>query len=310
MPFDGNFRDAQQAAGFVVPQLYRTHAGVLLVKYPSFDYSRFVPVNSEGDMWDIGTLVYSGDIAGAAAYVAGKGFDVPNASANFGVGQSNFHLAGIGYELGLQEVNRAARIPNANLGERKANAARLLAQQFIYTTVMKGQTEKNITGLINNASVPAANAPTGSWGTATPAQMLGDMNTALNDVITNSNETAMPDTVLLPTTAFVAANNTQLTNTGMSVLAFLRENNSYTLLTGKPLTILNSRELQTAGSGSTRRMIAFQNDPQNLEFFLPGVYEFLPPFAFSSMGYRIDGIMNVGQLEIYRPKTMSYRDNL
>ena len=56
------FTDAQQAAGFVTPALYRTHAAVLQTKYPSFDYSGLVPINTDGDMWDIGTLVYSGDI--------------------------------------------------------------------------------------------------------------------------------------------------------------------------------------------------------------------------------------------------------
>jgi hypothetical protein len=175
---------------------------------------------------------------------------------------------------------------------------------------MTGSTEKNTTGLVNNASVPAANAPTGSWGTATPAQMLSDINTALNDVITNSKETAMPNALLLPTTAFLVANNTQLTNTPVSVLTFLKENNSYTAKTGQPLDIRPSRALETAGASSTRRMVAYEKSPDNMEFFLPGMFEFLPPFPISSMQWRVDGIMNVGQLEIYRPKTLSYRDNI
>jgi hypothetical protein len=311
MPFDGQiFEDAQQAGGFIVPQLYRTHAGVLLVKYPSFDYAGFVPVNTEGDMWDIGTLVYSGDIAGTAAYLSGKGYDVPNASVNFGLGTSQFFLAGAGYELSLQEVNRASKM-NLSLGDKKASAAKLIAEKFVYDRVIRGSTEKNTTGLINNATVPAANAPTGLWATATPAQMLADVNAVLNDVITNSGETAMPDTLILPTTAFLTVNSTQLTNAGQSVLSFIQENNSFSAMNGgKPLTIKASRELQTAGAGSTRRMVAYQNDPQNLEFFLPGMFEFLPPFAMSSMSWRVDGTMNVGQLEIYRPKAVSYRDNI
>jgi hypothetical protein len=310
MPFDGQiFEDAQQAGGFLVPQLYRIHAAVLQTKYPSFDYAGLVPVNSEGDMWDIGTLVYSGDIAGAAAYVAGKGFDIPNASINFALGTSQFHLAGIGYELSLQEVNRSAKL-NIPLSDRKASAARLLSQKFIYDRVIRGATEKNTTGLVNNASVPAANAPTGSWGTATPAQMLADVNTVLNDVHTNSLETAIADSLLLPTTAFVTINNAQLTNAGMSVLTFLKQNNSYTAITGNPLDIRPSRELETAGASSTRRMVAYEKSPDNMEFFLPGMFEFLPAFPFSSMSWRVDGIMNVGQLEVYRPKTMSYRDNI
>lgn len=312
-----DFRDAQQAAGFVTPALYRTHAAVLLQKYPKFNYYDFLPVNTEGDMWDVGTLVYSGDFAGAADYISGKGFDVPDVSANFTQGVSNFYLAGAGYSLSLQEVNRAQRMMGSNqnplgtsLGERKAEGARLVADKFVYDVAMKGKTEKNLTGLINNASVPTANAPTGTWATATPAQMLADVNAALNDVIVNSLETALPNTLALPTSKLTFLNNTQLTNAGMSVLAFIQANNSFTALTGQKLRVINSRELETAGAGSTKRMIAYESDPQNLEFFLPGAYEFRDPFAISSMSWRVDGIMNVGQLEIYRPKALSYRDNI
>jgi hypothetical protein len=310
MPFDGQqFQDAQQAAGFVTPQLYRTHSRVFEIKYPAFDYAGLVPVNTEGDMWDVGTLVYSGDIAGAAEFISGKGFDIPDAGVNFGQDVSKFYLAGIGYQLSLQEVNRASRM-NLNLGDRKASGARKIAEKFVYDQVIRGSTEKGSTGLVNNAAVPAANAPTGSWGTATPAQMLADVNAALGDVITNSGETAMPNALLLPTSRFLTANNTQLSNVDGSILRFLKQNNSYTAMTGQELDIRPSRELETAGSGSTKRMAAYEKSPDNMEFFLPGMFEFLPPFAISSMSWRVDGIMNVGRLEVYRPKTMSYRDNI
>jgi hypothetical protein len=144
------FEDAQQAAGFVTPALYRTYGRVFETKYPSFDYAGLVPVNTDGDMWDIGTLVYSGDIAGSAAYLGGKAFDVPNASVNFSLGTSQFFLAGVGYELGLQEVNRASRM-NLSLGDRKAAAARMVAEKFVYDRVISGSTEKSVTGLVNNA---------------------------------------------------------------------------------------------------------------------------------------------------------------
>jgi hypothetical protein len=310
MPFDGQqFQDAQQAGGFVTPALYRTHAAVLEIKYPSFDYAGLVPVNTEGDMWDIGTLVYSGDIAGAAEYISGKGFDIPNAGVNFSQGTSRFYLAGAGYELSLQEVNRASRM-NLALGDRKASAARMVAEKFVYDTVIRGSTEKSVTGLINNASVPAANATNGSWGSATVANILADVNQVLNDVITNSSETAIPNALILPTSKFLFLNNTQLTNSNDSLLNFVQQNNSYSAITKQPLDIRPSRELETAGSGSTKRMVAYEKSPDNLEFFLPGMFEFLPPFAISSMSWRVDGIMNVGQLEVYRPKTMSYRDNI
>jgi len=303
------FADAQQAAGFITPPLYRMHATVLEQKYPSFDYAGLVPVNTDGDMWDIGTIIHSGDIAGAMHYISGKGFDIPNVSANLVQGTSNFFLSGAGYELSLQEVNRASKL-GIELDSRNANGARKVAEKFIYDRVIRGSTVKNFTGLINNANVPTANAPTGSWGTATPAQILADVNTVLTDVITNSGETAMPNALLLPTAKFLYMNNTQLSNTGDSLLTFIKKNNSYTAITGQELDIRPSRELATAGASSTARMVAYEKSPDNMEFFLPGPYEFLPEFPISSMAWRVDGIANVGQLEVYRPKTMSYRDNI
>lgn len=304
------FTDAQQATGFAIPALYRTHSRVFETKYPSFDYAGLVPVNTEGDMWDVGTLVYSGDMAGVANYIGGKGFDIPKASVNFSQGSTGFHLGGVGYELSLQEVNRASKMGVA-LDGKKANAARKVAEKFIYDRVIRGSTVKNFTGLINNATVPTANAPTGTWSTATPAQILADFNTALNDVYVNSGETASANAVLLPTTKFLALNNTQLSSgSDKSILTFVKENNTYTAITGQPLDIRPSRELATAGASSTARMVAYEKDPDNLEFFLPGMFEFLPAFARSAMSWDVDGIMNVGQLEIYRPKTVSYRDNI
>ena len=299
-----------QVAGISAPPLYRTHSRVFEQKYPSFDYAGMVPVNTDGDMWDVGTIVYSGDVAGVAQYVGGKAFDIPNASVSLTQGISNFYLAGVGYELGLQEVNRAAKM-GVPIDTRKASAARMVAEKFIYDRVIRGSTVKGFTGLINDARVPTANAPTGGWATSTAAQKLADVNAALNDVIVNSRETAMPNALLIPTSKFLAANNQTLDNTNSSVLTFLRTNNSYTAMTGQALDIRPSRELETAAAnGTSGRLVAYEKSPDNVEFFLPGMFEFLAPFATSSMTWRVDGVMNVGQLEIYRPKTFSYRDNL
>ena len=274
-----HFNDAQQAAAFVTPALYRTHAMIEQV-YPSFDYAGLVPVNTDGDMWDVGTLVYSGDVAGAADYIGRKAFDIPNVSVNFQQGVSNFHLAGAGYELSVGEVNRFARIVGASagiteggqsLGQRKADAANMVAAKFVYDRAIRGSTEKGFTGITNDVRVPAATAPSGvSWNTATPKQKRQDVNAALTDVYMNSRETAIADSLLLPTSAFLDINNDVMDgNSGISVLKFLSENNSYTAITKRPLDIRPSRELETAGAGGTRRIVAYAKDPRQHGVLLP-----------------------------------------
>lgn len=312
---DAFLSDAQVGYAFLTPQLHRIETEVYMIKYPSFDISRFFPVDSSGDMWDVGTLVYSMDQLGEAAFFAGGAFDMPYASTKMAQATRNFHLAGIGYEWNTQELQRAAKLGRA-LPSDKASAADLVAQRFIYGIGMTGKnpagvSEKGWTGFTNDANVPAvqvANDGTGPsrlWSAKTPDLILRDINAALNAVETNSGETMVADTLVLPTSRYNYIANTRVTDTGTSILAFLQANNS----AGESLTIMKSRALETAGTGSTTRMVAYAKNPQVLKFMLPGAHQFLPPFQKGSMVYEVGGIMNVGGLDVRLPKGMAYYDS-
>ncbi|WP_426163084.1 DUF2184 domain-containing protein [Sandarakinorhabdus sp. DWP1-3-1] len=311
-----NFLDAQQALGFIVPQLLRIETEVYQVKYPSFDYSRLMFTNVDGDMWDVGSVFYSGDIAGKAEFLSGKGFDMPFAD----IAQTQFvranQLAGIGYEWSLQELQRAARL-GRNLGNDKAMAAAKVAEQFIYGIAIRGSAEKNMTGLINDAGVPAATVPadgtgaTTTWSTKTPDQINRDINLALNAPFTATRETQIANTLLLPTTRMQYIASTRMgTNDNDTILKFIRENNFYKLSTGQELNIIASRELETAGAGSTARMVAYENAREVVQMHLPGPHEFLPAFQKSAMTWEVGGIMNVGGTEWRLPKGGAYYDGI
>jgi hypothetical protein len=311
-----NFHDAQQAMGFVIPQTLRINTTIEQNLYPSFDYARLVPVNTDGDMWDIGSVFYSGDIAGAAQFLAGAGFDMPYADISTAQHLQMNHFAGIGYEWNLQELQRAAKL-NRNLPSDKADAARRVAESFVYGIAIRGNTEKGLTGLVNSADVPTANVPADGGGglrtfaSKTPDLILRDVNAALNAPFNATNETQRADTLLLPTTRLQSLAETRLGATNeTTILSFLRQNNSYTLETGQPLTIIGTRELETAGAGGTARMIAYERDPGVVQMHLPGPHEFLPPFQKSSMTWEVAGIMNVGGIEWRRPKGAAYRDGI
>ncbi len=308
-----NFADAQQAVGFVTPQLYRIETQVNQTKYPSFDYASLMYVNTDGDMWDLGSVFYSGDIAGQAKFLAGSGFDMPYADVSRTQFTNVNHFAGIGYEWQLQELQRAAKL-GRNLGPEKALAARKVAEQFIYGIAIRGNAEKNKTGLINDASVPTTTAAAdgagggGSsplWANKTPDQINRDFSAALNAVINNSKETERANRVLLPTTRYQYVKTTRMGagDGAMTILKFLQENNP-------EVQIGYSRELETAGGSSSARMIVYSNDRDVVQMHLPGPHTFLPVFQKSSMTWEVGGIMNVGGTEVRRPKGMAYVDGI
>lgn len=313
-----NFHDAQQALGFIAPQLLRIETEVYQIKYPSFDYARLLPVNTDGDMWDIGTVFYSGDIAGKAEFIAGKGFDMPYADVSQTQHIQTNHLAGIGYEWSLQELQRAAKL-GRDLGSDKANSARRVAEAFLYGIAVRGSTEKGWTGLINNPNVPTANVAAdgagggGSstlWANKTPDQINRDVNVVINGVVTNTGETEIANRLLLPTSKLQYIASTRIGDGSDTILKFVRENNAYTAQTGQALEIIGSRELETAGASATARMIAYSANRDVVQFHLPGPHEFLPPFQKASMTWEVAGIMNTGGTEVRRPKALNYRDGI
>jgi hypothetical protein len=313
---DAFFSDSQVGLAFLTPQLYRIEAEVYMTKYPSFDITRFMPVDSSGDMWDVGTLVYSMDQVGQAEFLGGGAFDIPYASTKMSQATRAFHLAGIGYEWNTQEMQRAAKL-GRSLSSDKAGAAVLASDRFIYGLGMTGKNpagvaEKGWTGFVNDANVPSAQVAadgTGSsrlWSAKTSDQILRDINAALTAVETGSSETHIADTLVLPTSLYNYAATTRVGQGDGTILSFLLANN----VAGEGLTILKSRALETAGTGSTTRMVAYAKNSQVLKFHLPGPHQFLPAFQKSSLVYEVAGIMNVGGLEIRLPKAMAYRDSM
>lgn len=310
------FSNDQVGYAFLTPQLHRIEAEVYMTRYPSFDITPFMPVVSDGDMWDVGTLVYSMDNVGSAEFIGGGAFDVPYASTTMTQQTRNFHLAAIGYEWSTQELQRAAKL-GRSLSADKAQAAVMAADRFIYGIAMtgrnaRGEDEKGWTGFTNMAGVTSAQvAADGTsssrlWTAKTPDQILRDINAALTAVETGTSETSIADTLVLPTSAYnYIATTPRASGSDMTVLAYLRANNVF----GPTLTILKSRALETAGTGGTTRLVAYERSPQVLRFLLPGPHQFLPAFQKSSLVYEVAGIMNVGGLDLRLPKAVIYRDS-
>lgn len=311
------FVDAQVGRAFLTPQLYRIETQVYMRKYPNADLTGIIPINTDGDMWDVGTVFYSMDEVGKAEFLSGKGFDMPYASTLMAQNSRGFHLAGIGYEWSTQELQRAAKLGRA-LSADKAAAARKAAQFFKRSIAMTGKapgasaSEKGWTGFVNDANVPAANVAadgTGSataWSTKTPDQISRDIWAAVNAVETQTGETHTATTVALPTQKLRYIEQTRMSDTGSTILAYIRGNRDG----GENINFVPIRELAGAGASTTDRLVAFDASPEVVQFHLPGDHEFLPAFQKSSMTYEVGGIMNVGGTEVRLPKAITYRDGI
>lgn len=298
--------DAQSALGFLQSQTSHIETQVNEIVYPDIQYPSLIPVDTSAHPFAQTVTYYSSDKVGRASWINGNASDIPMADTSMAEHQTNVYTAGIGYGWGWEEVGIAQKL-GINLGNDKAMAARRAYEEMVDRVALTGDTEKNFQGLINNSSVDEAAATNGSWGTATTDEILQDVNDALLAVATGTLYTSVADTLLLSPGKMNFIATKRLGDTTMTILEFLRQNNTYTAMTGRPLTIRTVRGLETAGTGGTEQMIAYRRDPQVLKLHIPMPHRFLPVIQDGPLRWVVPGVFRLGGLDIRRPGEVKYR---
>lgn len=300
-----DLNDAQQTMAFLTPQLLRVEQGVYMVKYPLADYAEFMPVDTEGSIWTAGSLYYSGDIAGKPEWFDVAADDMPYADASRTQFLQENHMAAIGYKWNRMDLERGQQL-GINVLADKANASTSSAERFIHKTAMRGDGLKFTSGFVNDplaTTVPALAAITAA---SDADQDIGILNSALESVEANTGETYQADTLALPTTTYNIIGRKRLAGTSDTVLSFLRANSNV-----PNLTIKKSRHLETAGSGGTKRLVAYANNREVHRFHLPGGgHQLFPAWQKGPFSWEVPGIMAIGGYENRIPKAKTFYDGV
>lgn len=302
--------DAQAALGFVRSQTTHVEAEVYEIRYADIQYQDLVPVDFSAHPFAKTVTYTSMDKAGQAKWLNGNAGDIPRADVEMTQYETPVYTAGIGYGWGFEEVNQAQML-GIGLTNAKAAAARRAAEQFIDTVALEGDTTKGFAGgLFNHPDVTVTAATTGSWDTATPDQILGDLNQGLQLINTATNNVIFADTMLLPYERFNLLGSTRLTDTNETILSFFRRNNIYTAQTGRELMLRVGRGLIDAGQSADPRMVTYRRSPEVMKLHIPMPHRFLPVFQKDGLNWEVPGIMRLGGLDLKLPSEVSYVDGI
>jgi hypothetical protein len=273
-------------------------------------------VDATGPEWVNGVTYFSADAVGRANWFNGKADDVPHAEVLREKFETTVSMAAIGYDYDLEELGRAMTL-GIDLRADKAQAARRASEEFIDKVAILGDTSKNYTGLANNAAVTAGSAGATGTGSATtfasktPDNVLADINAALTGMFTGTLGAEMADTLLLPYQQLLDLSTRRIDATNQTtILEWVERNNVRTRTTGQPLLIRGVWGLETAGSGSTARMIAYRRAPEVLVLYMPMPFQFMPAYQQGPLRFEVPGIMRLSGVEVRRPKAMRYMDGI
>jgi hypothetical protein len=310
---DGLYRglDAQEALAFLISQLAYTESQVFERMYQPMQYEQLIPISYEAGEW-ADTIRYEIlDYAGRGKRTSGKGKDINLVEANYADKTMPVMYGNIGYDYTSEELRRTAYL------RRPINTVRLQAaiegyKRHMNDVGLNGETSSNLTGLFNNSSVPTGNAPVGAWqtGPKTPDQILSDINTLIQTIWTNTAFNDMPTDIIMPPTSYAyIASTPRASGSDMTILQFVQKNNIAQVDRGMSLNFTPGYGLDTAGAGSTKRMIGYVKSPTRLVMHVPLGLRFLPPQPVG-LSIEVPGEYKYSGVEFRYPKSAYYMDNL
>lgn len=286
---------------FAARQLESISAKVQLKKYPEFKQRFFFPVNFEVNAGAETYTYYFLEEIGTAKIIADYSKDWGRISLK---SQSfTAKIKGIGSEYGwnFQEA-RAAQMANMPLSDTEAMGARRANSQEERDIAFFGNDEYGLTGLFNHPSVPSGTATNDGTGSATtfasktPAQILRDLNACANDIVTDTKEVEIPDTMLMPTAQYTLIASTPYSDSiATSILKMFLESNPY-IKNVFPCEQCNAVD---AFSGDDV-MVAYRRAEDVLRLIVPQDFEQLPELM-GPVRWNIKAHQRCGGLEIRLP---------
>jgi hypothetical protein len=302
-------RDAQEAMSFLVSQLTYTENQTFERMYQPMQYEQLIPIDYSAGEWADAIRYEIYDFVGQGKRHSSAGSDVPMVDVGFADKSWPVLYGSIGYDYTQEELRRSAYLRRA-LPERKLAAAVEGYKRHMNQVGLFGETASNITGLFNNALVPQGNAPTGGWGSATADNILNDINTLIQNIWTNTAYNDTPDTIVLaPAALATIASKPRSTTSDTTILEFVKANNIAKQQRGIQIDFQPGFQLNTAGVGSTRRMMGYVKNPNRLVMHIPLPLRFLAP-QLVGLGVQVPGEYKYSGVEIRYPKSAYYMDNI
>lgn len=302
----GERLDAGETAS-LAKQLEFVYAKTYDVKYAELKARRFIPIDTSVDSAAEYFTYRQWNAFGMAKIIANYADDLPRVDALAKEFTSPIRSVGASYGYSIIDLRRSAKT-GSQLEQRRATAARRAHELKFDSVVSVGDAPAGLTGFLNHPNIPIVPAVNGTWisSSATPLEMIEDLNELVNSVILATAETFEPDTLLLDNASFLRINSTPMSSTGDSdntVLKFFLNNNPYIK------NIDQWGKLNNSGVGNATRAVAYKRSEEVLAAVEPQAFEQLPP-QWRNLEAVINTHSRVGGVRIQYPLAIAFMDGL
>lgn len=247
----------------------------------------------------------------------------PSPTGKAWVGKNTDTIAGIALDIGktaqpltlwatqigwtIPELESAKAVGRP-VDSQKYAGLLLKHQMDVDEQVYIGDEVLGVEGLLNSSKVGATNVNK-NWKTATPQEILDDVNLVLNNAWVASGFAVCPDKLLLPPVQFSLLTSRIVSDAGnISILEFLKLNSLSNSVNGHPLDIQPSKWCVKRGVGGTDRMLTYTQSENRVRF--PMVPLQRTPIEYRDLRQLTTYFGRLGVVEWVYPETAFYADGL
>jgi hypothetical protein len=247
------------------------------------------------------------DMVGDAKLITNYADDLPRVNASVLENTVSIKRYGTSYEYSIDDLARAAMAGNM-LDSKRQKAAKDILERKHDTLAVFGDSVAGLGGFANNSSVDAvALASAGTWATKAAAtegyKIHADIVKLCQNIVDDTVGEFKADTLAMtPGMAFLVRTSVMSTTDSRTVIQALRDS-------GLPIDILEWQRLGLADAGlDGPRVIAFQRDPNVVEYVAPGGGFTEESPQMQNLAFVVNCHGRSAGTCIYQPKAVSYMD--
>ena len=269
---------------FMVSQAAILEAAVYEARFEAIQYPMLAPVVTLGGGWapTVERRTLTGQ--GQAERIAHLADDWPNVDSEYKRLSINVGTYGASYSIARDDA-WVAQQGGFNLATDKARLARRIVEEQLDELFRNGDDDLGInkfentsgTGALTNFEVAQPINPTGTGviSAADAMAAVSKINGAIGEVYSATKGLHLPNTLALPRDRFAILAGLQVPNTTMTVMEWLKQNNTYTAQTGTPLTVIGTGALE--GGRGDKTAVLYERDEDVLRFHMVNPITVTPP---------------------------------
>lgn len=209
---------------------------------------------------------------GRAKIVADCATDIPLADIGGRNNLRRIKTLAVGVTYCRQDIRTARMQGLFDIAAEKAASAREAMDRTLDDLIRTGDAAAGLEGTVNHPGIIVQNATTGNWQTASAAQIVADVTTAINAVINQSSGIEIPNTVVMDVASYTRISTLQnSTASDITVLQYLQR--SFPMIQRWDW----EPGMATVSASGGPAMLVYRNDATRLRAVFPMMMQAVPP---------------------------------